>query len=167
MRNIAFYGGGVICQLGPVSDVVLFFDCIRAFVTEQNEGTDWTLLTDALYRRYLRDTEFALAVGLMARVKAVFQQTPAPAVDWNPTMSGDSAKSILDPCLPTLGNVYARYFDALDFCVESARLFSEEWKIPQIIRIVVADSPAFIQDRFRGPDEYDALGPGDKPFWLR
>ena len=68
MRNVAFYGGGAICELGPVSDVVLFFDCIHAFVAAERDGIDWTLLTDKLYRRYLCDEEFAPAVSLMTQV---------------------------------------------------------------------------------------------------
>lgn len=167
MRNVAFYGGGVICELGPVSDVVLFFDCIHAFVAMERAGTDWSLLTDKLYRRYLCETEFEPAVALMAQVNAVFREIPSSAVEWNPALSGNSNKSILNPDLPTLGDVFARYFDQLDFCVESARLFYTEWKIPQIIRIVAADSPAFLQDKLRGRDEYDALRLTDKPLWLR
>lgn len=31
MNNIGFDGGGLVCELGPRSDVTLFFDCLTFF----------------------------------------------------------------------------------------------------------------------------------------
>ncbi|AUS44677.1 hypothetical protein CYD94_21240 (plasmid) [Ralstonia solanacearum] len=44
MRIIGFHGGSSLCELGTVSDVVLFFDCVRAFTAWKHPDRDWSLL---------------------------------------------------------------------------------------------------------------------------
>ncbi|WP_134167095.1 hypothetical protein [Paraburkholderia caballeronis] len=72
MRKIGFNGGGLLYELGLASDVSLFFDCLGADTQEANHEQDWSLLTDRLYRRYLRLDELEPAFALMEQVQEFF-----------------------------------------------------------------------------------------------
>lgn len=167
MRNIAFHGGNSICQLGPVSDVVLFFDCIEIFAVAERPDLDWTVLTDKLYRRYITVGYLHQARLRMADVKAAFASVRSSAVEWKARMQGDPSKSILDPSQPTLADVYARYFELFEHCAESSYLFHESWGSEVPIRTITSDLPRMLVDKRRPLAEHDALSPTDKPFWLR
>jgi len=158
MRNIGFDGGSSLCVLGPVSDVILFFDCINVFAVEDHPQRDWSLLTDRLYRRYLRLEELDAAVALMNEVKKIFATVSTSAVAWeNPTTK-------LNPNEPNLADVFARYFDLFAHCVTSAKGFFEDWNSYQPVRIVISDLAEFVNEKERPLEEYDALK--GEPFWL-
>jgi hypothetical protein len=167
MRNIAFYGGNAICELGPVSDVVLFFDCVENFAVADRPDLDWSVLTDKLYRRYIDVDFLPVARARMSDVKAAFTHIQSSAVEWNEAMLGNPSKTILNPELGTLADVYARYFEFFDHCAESSSSFHETWGYQVPIRTIVSDMPAMIVATDRPLAEHDALSPNDKPFWLR
>jgi len=67
IRKIGVMGGNSIYELGPLKDIVLFFDCIEYFVVKHHSEQDWSLLTDRLYRRYLRLEELETTRKLMEK----------------------------------------------------------------------------------------------------
>ena len=69
MRLIGIDGGHTIYELGPVSDVVLFFNCLDFFAKKAHPEKDWSVLTDRLYRHYLRMADLELAGELMELVE--------------------------------------------------------------------------------------------------
>ncbi|ULU26781.1 hypothetical protein DYST_03729 [Dyella terrae] len=164
MRNIGFCGGSSMCELGPVSDVTLFFDCISAYAAASTDK-NWSLLTDRLYRRYVRQDDLDETSGLMAEVRNVFSTIPSAAVDWSALDVLPNSSSRLKSNLATLGLVFARYFDTFDVCVASAKLFYESWKIYQPVRVGTTDVPAFMTDKKRPLADYEALD--GEPFWRR
>ena len=167
MRNIAFYGGNAVCQLGPVSDVVLFFQCIESFAVFDRPEVDWSVLTEKLYRRYVDIDSLPQARALMAEVRTAFAQVRSSAVEWNQGMRDDPSKSILDPTRPTLADVYARYFELFEHAAESSRLFHETWGYQVPLQTIISDMPRMMVESKRPLTEYDALSGADKPFWLR
>lgn len=167
MRNIAFCGGNAVGELGPVSDVVLFFDCIKSFAEFERPDLDWSVLTDKLFRRYVDIDSLDQAKARMAEVKKQFSRVPATAVEWNEAMAGDPSKTALDRSLATLADVFAKYFEHFDWCARSSNLFHETWGYEVPIRTIVADMPGMLVDSQRPLAEHDVLSPTDKPFWLR
>jgi hypothetical protein len=171
MRKIGFSGGSSIRELGPVPDVILFFDCVRTYAEQAHPEQDWTLLTDRLYRRYLRLEELDGASALMTQARAIFNRhSPASAVDWDAKAAGDLEKSWLNPNEATLAGMFERYFKHFEYCVEAARLGFEAFKsypgyIYQPVRVVISDLPGFARDKNKPLAEFDALE--GKPFWLR
>jgi hypothetical protein len=166
MRKIGFDGGHSIYELGTSSDVQLFFDCLDAYTEEANHAQDWSLLTDRLYRRYLRREELEPALALMVKVREIFAQLPAKtAVDWKPHMLGDPEKSWLNPDQPTLADVFSEYFEKFERACGSAESFVKAFNIYQPVRVVISDLAGFARDKNKPLAEYDALE--GEPFWLR
>ncbi|WP_256583554.1 hypothetical protein [Burkholderia singularis] len=111
MGVIGFHGGHTIYELGPVPDVVLFFSCLVRYVEQDHPEQDWSLLTDRLYRRYLRRDELEPALMLMAKAREIFAQKHAASfVEWDPAMLANSEKSWLNPEQPTLADVFREFF---------------------------------------------------------
>ena len=166
MRTIGFHGGCTISELGPVSDMVLFFDCLKGNTEYERSDQDWSLLTDRLYRRYLRLEELDKASALMEQAQQIFARRPsASAVEWDPKMVGNPEKSWLDPRQPTLADVFIKYFENFANVRSSAEHFLKGFNLYKPVRVVISDLPGFCRDADKPPAEYDALE--GKPFWLR
>lgn len=168
MKNIGFSGGSSICELGPTSDVILFFDCLRRYVQQRNPSRDISLLTDRLYRHYLRLEELDLAEGAMKFSQAEFANVLSSVVDWE-TYTAKNPGTRLDYQQPTLAGVFSRYFDLFSHCVESAKLNYAAFKdYPgysyEPVKTVVSDMPDFMLESKRKLSDYDALK--GEPFWL-
>lgn len=162
MRNIGFAGGSFLCELGPAADVALFFDCLSAYAAPSHPEGSWSLLTDRLYRRYLRQSELSEAAELMASASKAFAGIPSSAVDWTQASEGATR---LDRAQGTLADVFTNYFESFTRCVDSSKSFFDDWRIYQPVRTVVADLPAFLHDKKRPFEEYEALT--GLPFWQR
>lgn len=167
---IGFCGGSSICEVGTASDVVLFFECLDYFVVKNNPERDWSLLTDRLYRRYLKLEELSSAAMLMNEVKEIFSKIPSSEVDWKPELIGNKSKTWLDPSHPKLADVFIKFFENFAYCVESAKLNYEAFKsYPgyqyEPVKTVPTDLAGIATEKTRSLQEYDALE--GKPFWLR
>ena len=166
MRKIGFHGGCRICEIGPSSDVLLFFDCLQTYAEQAHPDQDWSLLTDRLYRRYLRREELDKASALMEQAHHIFAQHPAAsAVEWDTLLSGDAGRSWLKPDQPTLADVFSKYFEGFKDACSSAKSFLNDFAIYQPVRVVMSDLPGFARDKNKPLAEYDALE--GKPFWLQ
>ena len=137
MKNIGFYGGSSIVELGPIPEMVSFFSVLNANVS----GIRDQEIIDRLYQRYLRLNDLEDASRLF---KKVFNDSPEQ-----------------------VKKTYAKYFDGFEHCVRSALGFYEDWNIYKPVKIVITDMPGFMVERDRSIEQYDALGPDDLPFWLR
>lgn len=164
MRIVGFSGGSSFFELGTVSDVQFFFNCIDAFAVPSDPNVDWSLLIDRFYRRYLRPEELIPAQQLMDKVKSVFERTPSSAVDWS-AMALPSAVTRLDPSGQNLAEIYKRYFEAFSHCREMAEISHYKWNEYQPLKVVVTDMPRFFTDKDRPLGEYEALE--GEPFWKR
>lgn len=153
--------------MGPVSDVVLFFECLNAFVVSKYLDQDWSLLSDRLYKRYLRQDELEESFALMEKVKSIFFTLPSSSVEWDEDMQADRDRTWLDSRADTLGDVFSRYFDLFSKAKDSAVSFLDEFGIYQPLRILASGIPALMVEKKRPLNEYDALGLSDLPFWLR
>lgn len=164
MKNIGFNGGSSICELGPSADVALFFECLNTYVAKPNPEQDWSLLTDRLYRRYLKYDELDSASSLMEYAKRIFTELPSASVDWR-SLSDGTSDTRLDPDQPSLADVFLNYFENFAYCVESSKVFFKSWNIYQPVRTVVSDLPDFMTDKRRPLDQYEVLE--GQPYWLR
>jgi hypothetical protein len=153
MKNVGFHGGSSIRELGPSADVELFFQCLETCALNCHTEHNWSLLTDRLYRRYLKK-----------RAREIFETMPSSSVNWQ-GLAAEPGKTRLNPDQPNLAVVFSKYFETFDYCADSAKVFFDSWKIYQPVRTVVSDLPDFMTDKKRSLDQYEALE--GKPFWLR
>lgn len=151
-------------ELGFASDVLAFFECIKRYANTRDSAQNYELLTDRLYRRFLRLEDLDAAAKLMAQIREQFAEVSSSEVDWG-SLGIDLDETQLDPNQPTLTDVFARFFLGFSNCVESAKSFLEDWKYYQPVRIVIADQPWFTVEKHRALDEYESLE--GQPFWLR
>lgn len=165
MKTIGFSGGSSLCELGTVSDVVLFFDCINYFLVKKLPELNWNLLTDRLFRRYLRLNELQDTLILMEQVKQQFSNLPSSAIDWKMELIGDKSRTWLDPTQENLAGVFSKFFNHFAHCVESAQLFYDTWSEYQPVRTVRTETAWFMVEKLRPLEEYDALE--GSPFWMR
>jgi hypothetical protein len=163
-HNIGINGGSSICEIGPQPDVVVFFKCLDIYVVQTHLDTDYSLLTDRLYRRYLRLEELDKATTLMGQARQKFAKILSTSVDWE-SMGITLTKSSLNLTKKTLADVFSKYFECFDSCVSDARLFYNDWGKYLPVRVMVSDVPEFITDKLRPLEEYDALE--GEPFWLQ
>lgn len=164
MRTVGIDGGSFLCELGPASDVVVFFRCVEKYVAKSGQEQNFKLLTDRFYRRYLRREELASAAVLMERVEQAFAQVHTNSLDWH-DIGLNSTLTRLDLSQPTLAEVFAKFFSSFARCKESAEIFFNSWNIYQPVKIVMSDQPWFMVEKNRPLQDYDELE--GKPFWLR
>jgi len=129
-------------------------------------GQDWGLLTDRLYRRYLRIDELEQARELMKKVKEIFSEITNDEVDWGQGIQGDINKTWLDAQQPTLDMIFSKYFDCFENAVNSAMTFYKEYNEYFPVRLSISNSIIFVLEDKRPLNQYDELAVTDKPFWL-
>jgi hypothetical protein len=169
MKIVGLIGGSSLCELGPTTDIQLFFDCLDTHVVQKTPERDWSLLTDRLYRRYLRLEELDTASMLMFEVNQVFASLPSTVIHWEKAKM-DSSMSRLPKNDKTLADTFIKYFEHFAYCVESARVSYESFKAYpgyeyEAVRLVIADQPWFMVEKQRVLQEYDVLV--GEPLWLR
>jgi len=109
---VGFEGGSSLCELGPASDVAFFFACVGQLAASQGEE-DWCMLTDRLYRRYLRLDELALATRMMSKVRDDFSSLPSTYLGVDRLAGGEDAGLAAGLGRDLLGNHVCALFRAL------------------------------------------------------
>ena len=164
-----FIGGGSIFNLGTDSDMRLFFDCISYYVLPKYPDQNWSLITDRLYRRYLKLEELDAAVALMKLVEKEFKQLDREAFDWSKILSGQ-VKSNLDRSKSTLFEIFGKYFEAFYESIECAIRNYEWFKSDpdykyQPVMVIISTIPYCISYSMITLSVFDNLQPDEKPIW--
>jgi hypothetical protein len=159
-----YTGGGTTYGLGYLSDMVLFFDCIRFYIPSKYPNENFDIILDRLYKRYLKLEELDEAAAKMKLIEEVFKTLPRDAVDWKKIDNG-SIKSDLNTHQDTLFDIFKGYFEKFYECVYGTKYSYEYSQIYQPTKV----SPTGIIERhyYSGIplSELDRLGKDDKPFW--
>jgi hypothetical protein len=170
VHSVGFSGGGSTFTLGPASDVVCFFDCVSLVARDVYPKTDFSLITDRLYRRYLRRESMDEAIQLMVLLKEAFSRIPSSTVKQF-GFQPDSA-SRLDLSLEKLDYLFAKYFEDFAHCAESAKLsyetFANNSKYVyeyEPVRTISTDLPVFLEEKETPLADYDKND--GMPFWLK
>ncbi|UNZ53285.1 hypothetical protein [Agrobacterium tumefaciens] len=172
MKHIGFTGGSSIRQIGTVADMVLFFDCLNLFVVSENPRENWKLITERLYKKYVRLEELVETCALMERARTMFEKIPSSSVNRVSRDSFDSELYNIDFSVPILSDLFAKYFIGFFYCAESSSINYEEFNGNKAYRYepvmtVITDLPDYMIACQRSLEEYDLLRFEDPPFWLR
>lgn len=133
--TIGIFGGHTVYELGHAQEVEAFFQAVNAAPA---------LVTDRLYRRYLKAEELPAARRAMSALRTAFAAKALP---------------------PASAAFFAKFFDRFEEAAEAALAFQADFGIYQPVRLVIADMPAFMVDKKRPLAQYDALQA--EPFWKR
>ena len=162
--KIGFLGGGIMGDLGTDSDMQLFFECISYYVTSKYPDQNWSIITDRLYRRYLKLEELDDAESLMKIVEKEFKQLNREAVDWSNVESGE-AQSDLDRSKPTLFEIFFNYFELFYQCIEFALFQYNDSKFYRPIMVGITTIPDYSNYEEIPLSVFDNLKSDDKPIW--
>jgi hypothetical protein len=162
MKNVGFYGGSLICDLGSASDMRTFFGCVGLAASQLPNGG--SLLTDRLYRRYLRLEELDPAATLLEQVRDIMVNIPTDSVDWE-SLGWDATVTNLTMSAPNLSQTMGRYLDSAQELISEARGFEKRFHIYKPVITIITDTPKFYVEKRRPLAEYDALE--GEPMWLR
>ena len=161
--------------------MIAFFNCVERYVAHDDPATDYGLITDRLYKRYLRHDQLAPAEMLALRVAAKFGRVESAGVDW-PAMGWTADDSRIDIAQPTLADVFAYYLESVHRVCDTAhdymRYATKALGQAEVTRLGYLSSKVYIpvwtgvtEPNRDGEmfdlswDELDALdGP---PIWLR
>lgn len=161
--NIGWFGGGLICELGPPAEVQSFFSSIQRYAIAQAPNEDWDIITDRLYMRYVPHEHTEMALEIMRQVERIFHQTPFDPTD--KALSGlDRKNSQIEWDAETLGEAYAHYFDFYVECSESISHLLACNMHAEPLRIIVTDMPQRGIEEQRPLNVYDAIDP--PPLWI-
>jgi hypothetical protein len=159
-----YVGGGRIYGLGYLSDMILFFDCIRFYIPPKYPNENFDIILDRLYKRYLKLEELDEAVAKMKLIEEVFKTLPRDAVDWEKIDNG-SIKSDLNTHQDMLFDIFKGYFEGFYECADSAQHCFNIGYSYKPVKV----SPTGIAEQcyYSGIplSELDKLGKDDKPFW--
>ena len=162
--KIGFAGGGIMSDLGTDSDMQLFFECISYYVPSKYPDQNWSIITDRLYRRYLKLEELDDAESLMKIVEKEFRQLNRESVDWSNVESGET-QSDLDRSKPTLFEIFSRYFRSFYRCIEFALLEYNDLKFYRPIMVSITTIPDYYNYEKISLSVFDNLKSDDKPIW--
>ncbi|NBF08441.1 hypothetical protein [Pseudomonas sp. Fl4BN1] len=163
MKRVGFQGGSSIFELGTASDMVCFFSVLREKAGLLKVEL---FLLDRLFRSYLRLEELEGTRILMLKSKESLSNV-AGSVAALEALGWEMESSSLNIACSNFAEVFIKYFDGFEYCVESALGFYEDWGIYKPVRTVVCDMPDYMVEKLRPLEDYDNLAPNDLPFWLR
>lgn len=164
MANVGFCGGCSVRDLGSASDMKVFFNCIELAAARLPPNIDSKLLTDRLYRRYLRLEELAPAAALIVQVRDILADIPTDSINWK-AMGWDPSATRLDLSPAKVSDVFRRHIKGALDLIENAESFNKRFDIYRPAITIASDLPRFVRDENRPLTDYDRLE-GD-PMWLR
>jgi len=144
--------------------MLTFFNCIRLVSSRLLPDLDSSLLTDRLYRRYLKLDELDATTDLLARLQETLIGLPADSVNWS-EFGWEESSTGLDPTLKNIAEVLARHLDGAVDLIRNAKKFEKRFHIFKPVITIITDTPRFYAERNRSLVDYDALE--GEPMWLR
>lgn len=158
--RIGFMAGADLYELGSEYDVELFFDAIRYLVAPRFPDLNWDVVTDRLYKRYLKEDELDQAQEALRVAERTLQLEFASRLA---TLPNADQADVANGSTGTAGDVFRDYFEKFRSAVESAKSFKANWGEYVPLKIGRTDIPEFAVDRDRPTNSYDALV--GRPLW--
>lgn len=125
MSTVGFRGGNSLFDLGSSQAMTAFLELIRA-QPQLLANTGCDLVTDRLYRRYVRREDVESTRQILDKVKEVFSGT-SNSVLLSVLDQDEAVQGGLDVGADNLAKVFSRYFNAIEHCMESAEVNFQEF----------------------------------------
>lgn len=125
--------------LGERDEVVKFFSLCKQILEEENI-VNKELITDRLYRKYVRFSDIEETKKIIEHLKLRFNKLK-------------------------LG--YQNYFERFDKMFEEVAFLEEQDELFGRVQIGIGQIPYTVTDTSKSDEFYDALTDRDAPFWMR
>lgn len=122
----------------------------------------WALITDRLYRKYLKLNEVDIALSLMEEASKVFESIKISKVSLTRNLPKNTTLNLGDV---TLSAALARYFKAFKNVSEDAIMFYDKFDKYQSVKVIIADMVESTEWNKLSNEEYEAVV--GEPLWSR
>lgn len=165
MKNVGIHAAMTLAEIGPASDLVVFFNAVTQFLENGKIGSVYPCVTEKLYRRSLKQSELVTTKQQLDSIEDAFSRTSSNGIDWF-SLGFDENNTRLNIKQSNLAYIFKRFFSAYSEALECTNAYYQEIKSYIPVRLGFTDAPYYIYDIIRPESEYDALKPDDLPFWL-
>ena len=165
--GFGYVGANTLFFLGDCSYVKSFFLSIEKYVLQERlyKRLNWTIITDRLYRRNIPNDMLDVAIGTMARMLALLDETPLADVNWQDLeLDVPGEQSALGKCA-TLRDFYMPFELGLVRCALAEKFGSLRGTKYRPLRIGSLSTERYVFEDSRPVEQYES-NDGD-PFWLR
>jgi len=80
MKKVGFTRGALVVELGPSRDMLFCFNCLKSVCERQCPERNWGLLTERLFKYYVRQHEADETNELMQEAHDQFSKTSTKSV---------------------------------------------------------------------------------------
>ncbi len=166
MKNIGIHAAMTLAEIGPVTDVVVFFNAVIQLLENGVPGSVYPWVTEKLYRRSLKQDELLSVKKQLGDIEFKFSRISPSDIDWL-SLGLNTQNTRLDVNVENLSVMFKRVFSAFSEAFECSALYIKEFGEYIPVRLGVTDAPFSFCDINRLDSEYDALSEKEPPFWLK
>ncbi len=168
-NGVGITGGGMIRYLGNKEEMQEFFHLIDRYTKEYDSNTDYNLILDRLYKRYLKLEELEETKRLLNRIQNIFFKIPCDA-EYIRFLNTNMESSSVNFKAKNLKEFFEEYFYIILKTIDSAIFDHEYYKKKgefsyRRVRITKQDIVQHTIDEMRPNEIYDNLE--GEPYWIR
>lgn len=162
MSNVGLSAGLLLKQIGTPREVAAFFELIGRHKPE-SAGHSLALVTDRLYKRTVPGEAFDALLEQLHECQRTFRAVPVGPGFWDEFDLGDRSVG-LDRSASNLADAFQRVFDAIDRCVEVARLDMKNLGYFRPLRLQTLEGPRSYEHEYMPLEDFEK--PDIRPIWL-
>lgn len=168
-ESIAISGGGIMLEIGSEVEMQMFFNAIAKYSKIHDPNTDYNVILDRLYKRYLKLEEVSLANALLKRIQIIFTKIVVPQEYIDFAIKNAQATSFHVKS-NNLSEYFRRYFATAQSAIQNA-LYNHESKKKagkfsyRKVLISHSDIVSSTIAKMRPDELYDSLE--GEPYWMR
>lgn len=146
-----------------------FFECIQYYTLNFDSTTDYSLVMDRLYKRYLRLEELDPVLSLIKKIRSVFAKIEVPT-DFIEGQK-DHENNMFNLKVLNLEDFFDKHLRVVESAITNAKEMYEIYKkrgqdFYQKVMITGAHPVYSTIDEDRPEEMYDKLTQDQQPYWL-
>ena len=161
--KVGYYSASTFTAIGPRPDMEAFFDVVNAFVVPLRPDVNFSIITENLYRRYIRQDRIDHAKQIMHLIQDELSKIEPSALYWK-KIKIDAKHSELNLNLDNLFECFAGYFRGFYRSIDRSTYFFEHGDDYTPVRIIRCETPYNLADSKRSLKAFDQIE--GTPFWL-
>jgi hypothetical protein len=166
MKNVGILAAMTLAEVGPASDVKVFFNVVLSLLENGTKGSKYPWVMEKLYRGSLAYDDLYKVKNELDSIKNEFSAILPDNIEWS-SFGIDKNHSRLNFEGRSLFSVFERFFKAFDEALESTEVYYQSFNDYIPVRVGFTDAPHYIDDVNRTSEQYNSLVQNDEPFWLR